>query len=44
MLRAGNAREFDAALAGWRFPSANMIFGDRDGNIGCRGPRSKPWG
>ena len=31
MLRARNAREFDAALAGWRFPSANMVFGDRDG-------------
>jgi penicillin amidase len=36
MLRARNAREFDAALAGWRFPSANMVFGDRTGNIGYR--------
>ena len=36
MIRAHNAREFDAALAGWRFPSANMVFGDRDGNIGYR--------
>jgi penicillin G amidase len=36
MLRARNAHEFDAALAGWRFPSANMVFGDRTGNIGYR--------
>ncbi|MFZ5831166.1 MAG: penicillin acylase family protein, partial [Planctomycetota bacterium] len=36
MMRANNAREFDAALAGWRFPSANIVFGDRDGNIGYR--------
>jgi penicillin G amidase len=36
MLRARNAHEFDAALAGWRFPSANMVFGDRAGNIGYR--------
>lgn len=34
MLRARNAREFDAALAGWRFPSANVVFGDRAGDIG----------
>ena len=36
MLRARTVREFDTALAGWRFPSANMVFGDRDGNIGYR--------
>lgn len=36
MMRARDVREFDAALAGWRFPSANMVFGDRDGNIGYR--------
>lgn len=36
MLRARTAREFDAALAGWRFPSANMVFGDRAGEIGYR--------
>jgi penicillin amidase len=36
MMRAGNVREFDAALAAWRFPSANMVFGDRDGSIGYR--------
>ena len=36
MMRAGNVAEFDAALAGWRFPSANMVFGDRAGDIGYR--------
>jgi len=36
MLRARTTREFDAALAGWRFPSANMVFGDRAGDIGYR--------
>jgi penicillin amidase len=42
MLRARNAREFDAALAGWRFPSANVVFGDRDGNIGYRAVAAIP--
>jgi acyl-homoserine lactone acylase PvdQ len=36
MFRAPGAREFDAALAGWHFPSANVVFGDRDGAIGYR--------
>jgi acyl-homoserine lactone acylase PvdQ len=36
MMRARTAREFDRAATGWRFPSANMVFGDRDGNIGYR--------
>jgi len=36
MMRAGNVADFDAALAGWRFPSANMVFGDRAGDIGYR--------
>ena len=36
MMRARNVAEFDAALAGWRFPSANMVFGDREGNVGYR--------
>ena len=36
MMRARNATEFDTALAGWRFPSVNMLFGDREGNIGYR--------
>jgi penicillin G amidase len=42
MMRATNAREFDAALAGWRFPSANMIFGDRQGAIGYRAVAAVP--
>jgi penicillin amidase len=36
MMRAGGVRAFDEALAGWRFPSANMVFGDREGHIGYR--------
>lgn len=34
MLRAKDAHEFAKALPGWRFPSANIVFGDREGNIG----------
>ncbi|MCB1125558.1 MAG: penicillin acylase family protein, partial [Verrucomicrobiae bacterium] len=34
MMRAGSAREFLSALADWRFPSANCVFGDRAGDIG----------
>jgi penicillin amidase len=34
MLRARNAAEFLSALADWRFPTANCIFGDRSGDIG----------
>lgn len=34
MLRAADAREFGRALAGWRFPSVNMLFGDHRGEIG----------
>ncbi len=36
MMRAGDADAFDAALAGWRFPSANVVFGDAGGSIGYR--------
>jgi penicillin amidase len=36
MMRARDAREFESALAAWRFPSANVVFGDRGGNIGYR--------
>ena len=36
MMRARGVREFEAALGDWRFPSANMVFGDRGGNIGYR--------
>ncbi len=34
MLRSRNVREFLAALDGWRFPSANVVFGDAAGDIG----------
>ncbi len=34
MIRASDADEFAAALPGWRFPSANIVFGDRAGKIG----------
>ncbi len=36
MMRAKNVLEFDKALEGWRFPSINSVFGDKDGNIGYR--------
>jgi penicillin amidase len=36
MMRAKDVHEFDAALAGWRFPSANVVFGDRAGMVGYR--------
>ncbi len=36
MIRAQNAQEFDKALAGWRFPSANIVFGDAQSSIGYR--------
>ncbi|RJP26235.1 MAG: penicillin acylase family protein [Candidatus Omnitrophota bacterium] len=34
MMRAKDVREFQTALAGWLFPSANVVFGDKQGNIG----------
>ncbi len=34
MLRAGNVQEFYRSLAGWRFPTANVVFGDRQGSVG----------
>ncbi|HID20792.1 MAG TPA: penicillin acylase family protein, partial [Planctomycetaceae bacterium] len=34
MMRARDAFEFGRALAGWQFPSANVVFGDRKGHIG----------
>jgi penicillin amidase len=42
MMRAKNVREFDAALASWRFPSVNVIFGDREGAIGYRSVSAVP--
>jgi penicillin amidase len=35
-MRAKDAYEFQKALGGWRFPSANCLFGDRKGNIGYK--------
>jgi len=34
MMRAKDAYEFADAIGGWRFPTANCVFGDRDGNVG----------
>jgi penicillin amidase len=34
MMRASDASEFMQALGGWRFPSANCVFGDASGRIG----------
>jgi penicillin amidase len=42
MMRAGDVHQFDAALAGWRFPSVNIVFGDRAGNIGYRAVAAIP--
>jgi acyl-homoserine lactone acylase PvdQ len=36
MMRAKDVREFQKALGGWSFPSANCVFGDRKGNIGFK--------
>jgi penicillin G amidase len=42
MLRSKSAKEFDVALGGWRFPSANIVFGDRHGAIGYRAVGALP--
>jgi len=42
MMRARNVHEFDRALEGWRFPSINSLFGDKDGNIGYRAALAQP--
>ncbi len=34
MLRSRSAADFSETLEGWRFPSANVVFGDTQGNIG----------
>ncbi|MHB8897200.1 MAG: penicillin acylase family protein, partial [Thermoguttaceae bacterium] len=34
MMRATSVEEFLAALPGWRFPTANVVFGDSRGHIG----------
>jgi penicillin amidase len=32
--RAQNWREFEAAMPRWKVPSENIVYADRDGNIG----------
>jgi penicillin amidase len=34
MMRSKDANSFLSAIAGWRYPSANVVFGDSKGNIG----------
>ena len=34
MMRAGDVDAFSVGLAGWRFPSANVVYGDDQGNVG----------
>ncbi len=34
MMRANDSAQFLAGLDGWRFPTANVLFGDRSGTIG----------
>ncbi|MCI0459751.1 MAG: penicillin acylase family protein [Gemmataceae bacterium] len=34
MMRATDLAQFTRALALWQFPSVNLVFGDRQGNIG----------
>ena len=36
MMRATDAASFSTALSRWQFPSINMVFGDRRGDIGYR--------
>jgi acyl-homoserine lactone acylase PvdQ len=36
MIRAKDVYEFQQATGGWRFPSANCVFGDIKGNIGYK--------
>jgi acyl-homoserine lactone acylase PvdQ len=42
MMRAEDVREFQKALGGWTFPSANCVFGDKQGNIGYKTVLSLP--
>jgi acyl-homoserine lactone acylase PvdQ len=36
MIRSRDVYEFQRAVGGWRFPSANCVFGDSKGNIGYK--------
>jgi acyl-homoserine lactone acylase PvdQ len=42
MMRARNSGEFQTALNDWRFPSVNVVFGDRAGKIGYRAAAAIP--
>lgn len=42
MVRSKDVHEFQRALGGWTFPSANCVFGDRAGNIGYKTILSLP--
>jgi len=42
MIRASDAYEFQKALGGWSFPSANCVFGDSRGGIGFKTILSLP--
>ncbi|HNS20501.1 MAG TPA: penicillin acylase family protein [Sedimentisphaerales bacterium] len=42
MVRSRDIYEFQRALGGWSFPSANCVFGDRKGNIGFKTILSLP--
>lgn len=42
MVRARDVHEFQKALGGWTFPSANCLFGDAQGHIGYKTVLSLP--
>ena len=42
MVHAQDVRQFQKALGGWTFPSANCVFGDAQGNIGYKTVLSLP--
>jgi len=42
MVRSKDVYQFQEALGGWSFPSANCVFGDRKGNIGFKTILSLP--
>ena len=42
MMKARTAVEFESALSSWQFPCANMVFGDRQGNIGYKAVAAIP--
>lgn len=42
MIRSRDVYEFQQALGGWSFPSANCVFADRRGNIGFKTILSLP--